>query len=55
MKNTNKKIQMQAAYKNAVDCLYYGYGKSYWNCCGLDKKTADEVWIQAKRKITSLQ
>lgn len=29
IKNRHKDRQKQAAYENAYDCLYYGYGKSY--------------------------
>lgn len=36
----------QNAYMNAVDCLYFGYGISYWNDCGC--KDRMEVWKQAK-------
>lgn len=39
--------QKQAAYENACDCLYYGYGRNYWNSCGLDEPTSQEVWKQA--------
>lgn len=24
-------VKLQAAYENACDCLYYGYGKKVWN------------------------
>lgn len=41
--NTTK----QNAYMNACDCMLYGYGRSYWNNCGLDESAADEVWNQA--------
>ena len=35
------------AYLNAIDCLYYGYGRSYWNNCGLSKEDADRIWEMA--------
>lgn len=35
----------QNVYMNACDCLYYGYGKSYWNDCGCNDR--DHVWKQA--------
>jgi hypothetical protein len=35
------------AYLNAIDCLYYGYGRSYWNSCGLSKEDADRIWEMA--------
>lgn len=44
-------MQKQAAHENACDCLYYGYGKSVWNSCGLDEKTADSVWNNAKKVL----
>lgn len=52
MKKRYKSIQKQAAYENAYDCLYYGYGKSVWNNCGLDEDTSNEVWNQAFKDIT---
>lgn len=52
MKNRYSDIQKQAAYENAYDCLYYGYGKSTWNNCGLDEDTSNEVWNQAFKDIT---
>lgn len=38
---------MQQAYNNACDCLYYGYGKKWWNSCGIDENAQNEVWSQA--------
>ena len=38
----------QNAYRNACDCLYYGYGQSFWDDCGIDEMDRKEVWIQAK-------
>lgn len=36
------------AYMNACDCLKFGYGKEYWNSCGLKGEDADNIWRQAK-------
>lgn len=41
----------QAAFENAYDCLYYGYGKSYWNSCGLSESDAKKVWKKAFETI----
>lgn len=46
-------MQKQAAHENACDCLYYGYGKSVWNSCGLDENTADSVWRNAKKVLAN--
>lgn len=43
--------QKQNAYMNACDCLYYGYGKSSWNSCGLSEEDATEVWKQAYKDL----
>jgi len=40
----------QNAYMNACDCLFYGYGKSYWNDCGCNDR--EEIWLQAKRDMS---
>ncbi len=37
----------QAAYENARDCLYYGYGKTSWSRCGVAPEEADEIWRRA--------
>lgn len=37
----------QIAFENAYDCLYYGYGRKYWDSQGLSKEEADEVWKAA--------
>lgn len=37
----------EAAYENACDCLYYGYGKQDWNNCGLSDNEAKIVWNKA--------
>lgn len=39
--------QEQAAFENACDCLYYGFGRSYWNACGLPEEEAAQVWQKA--------
>jgi len=36
--------QEKAVYENACDCLYYGYGFKYLNCCGLTEKEALRIW-----------
>lgn len=50
-KNRYSNKQKQNAYMNACDCLYYGYGKSYWNNCGLSDDDATKVWSQAYKDI----
>lgn len=45
--------QEQAAYENAWECLWAGYGREYWNSCGLTGEKADEIWLEAKAEITS--
>ena len=44
-------MNKQAAYENACDCLYYGYGRKYWNFCELEESEANEVWNQAFNDI----
>lgn len=51
MKDRYTDKRLQAAHENACDCLYYGYGKDVWNKCGLDDKTAADVWNYAKRVL----
>lgn len=46
-------IIMQNAYENAYDCLYYGYGRSFWNNYGLDEKTSNKIWNKAFEDICS--
>lgn len=53
-KNRYSSSQMQAAYKNAIDVLYFGYTREFWNCCGLDQKNADKVWLQALSDISEI-
>jgi len=36
--------QMQAAYENACDCLYFGMGSKCWNDCGIPQERRKEVW-----------
>ena len=37
------------AFENALECLYYGNGKSDWNDCGLKTESdRNEVWDKAK-------
>lgn len=47
MKKRYEDVQKQSAYENAYDCLLYGYGEKYWNNCGLNESTSEEVWKQA--------
>lgn len=51
MKHYSNELRLQAAFENACDCLYYGYGRQYWNDCGLPKKEADKVWKEAHRYL----
>jgi len=37
----------QAAYENARDCLYYGYGRAFWSRCGVAPEEADAIWRRA--------
>ena len=46
----NPKLK-RAAYENACDCLYYGYGRDKWNSCGLEGEEADMVWNQARNDL----
>ena len=39
--------QLQAAYENACDCLYYGMGPSGWTDCGIPQEKRKEVWAVA--------
>lgn len=41
----------QNAYMNACDCLYFGFGKIFWNDCGCND---DSVWDQAMRDMKDL-
>ena len=41
----------ELAKLNAKDCLYYGYGKAYWNNLGLNEKLSNEIWKQAKKEL----
>ena len=41
----------RAAYENACDCLYYGYGRDKWNSCGIEGAEADMIWNQAKEDL----
>lgn len=44
-------LQKQAAFFNACDYLYYGYGKKTWiknkHNLGLSEKDSNEVWHEA--------
>ena len=39
--------QEQAAFENACDCLYNGYGRKDWNSCGLSVEDATRIWKDA--------
>lgn len=39
----------QNAYMNAIDCLYFGFTKIFWNDCGCDDR--DSVWDQAVKDM----
>lgn len=39
--------QLQAAYENACDCMYYGMGPKFWNDCGIPQEKRKEVWAVA--------
>ena len=54
-KNRYGNKQKQDAYMNACDCLLYGYGRSYWNACGIEEHEQDEVWRAAIRDLYRLQ
>lgn len=43
----------KAAFENACDCLYYGYGFDTWRkgCEYLDPITADKIWHRAYQKM----
>ena len=45
--------QEQSAYENACDCLYYGYGRKFWNSCGLQEKEAVRIWQEARKDMAS--
>lgn len=42
----------QNAYMNACDCLYFGFGKIFWNDCGCND---DSVWDQARQRYPEAQ
>lgn len=46
-----KNITEQAVYENSCDCLYYGYGFSYLNKCGLSDDDALKIWKEAKNDL----
>lgn len=50
---TTRTNQEQAAYENALDCLYFGYGKKYWNACGLSEEEAGRIWKEARESMTN--
>lgn len=44
-------MRKQTALENAYDCLWFGYGRKYWNSCGLSSKTADAIWEEASAEF----
>lgn len=47
----NDNLQKQAAFENACDYFYYGYGKKRWidsgHNLGLSEEESNEVWHKA--------
>lgn len=41
----------EGAFLNACDCLRHGFGKKYWNSCGLDEEEAKKVWEKALEEM----
>lgn len=41
----------QKAFQNAIDAIYCGYGKEFWDDCGVDPWERDGIWINAKRYV----
>jgi len=39
-------------FENSIDCLYYGYGFSYVNTCGMEKEKAKIIFAQARDFLT---
>lgn len=39
--------QEQAAFENACDCLYNGYGRKHWRHYGLSEDDATRIWKDA--------
>ena len=39
--------QEQAAYENACNCIYLGYGREHWDSCGLSDEDANRIWNEA--------
>ena len=42
-----------AAFENAIDCMYFGYGRKHWNPAGLSDADADKIWKQARELMTT--
>ena len=51
MKRKYSDTNKQAVYENSRDCLYFGYGFSYLNTCGLSDGEAKEIWDAARNDI----
>ena len=43
----------QAVFENACDCLYFGYGFSAMNKCGLSEERARAIWKDAFNYMTT--
>lgn len=43
--------KLQAAYENACDCIFYGYGKSVWNKYDIPEMEANNIWEKAKKRF----
>jgi hypothetical protein len=46
-KRKYENMKYQFVYENSIDCLYYGYGFSHLNKCGLSDEEAKKIWQQA--------
>lgn len=45
--------ELQAAYENACDCLYYGDGKSAWIHNEMNEELLDFIWQTAKDTLAN--
>lgn len=53
MARTKRLTAREAARLNALECLYYGYGRKHWNACGLSEKEAERVWQEARGQLAN--
>ena len=49
---TDLEFNRQACFENACDCLFYGYGFSHLNKCGLSDEEAHQIWKKAFSYMT---